>query len=107
MFSLRQYCLSLPDVVEMPHFEKTSFRVKKKIFVTLDEQSCLACFKFDAIQQSVFCTINHAAIYPVPNKWGLQGWTYVNSVELDESVLTDMINTAYTNVCATKQRKKV
>ena len=31
---LRKYALSLPGTVEEPHFERTSFRVNRKIFVT-------------------------------------------------------------------------
>jgi predicted DNA-binding protein (MmcQ/YjbR family) len=31
---LRKYCLSLPEVTEEPHFDRTSFRVGGKIFVT-------------------------------------------------------------------------
>lgn len=30
--TLRHLALSLPETTEEPHFEKTSFRVKKKIF---------------------------------------------------------------------------
>jgi hypothetical protein len=30
----RQYALTLPEVSEEPHFDYTSFRVRKKIFVT-------------------------------------------------------------------------
>ena len=31
---VRKYALSLPDVTEKPHFDRTSFRVGGKIFVT-------------------------------------------------------------------------
>lgn len=31
---VRQYALSLPDATEEPHFDRTSFRVRRKIFVT-------------------------------------------------------------------------
>lgn len=34
--TLRKLALSFPEVTEEPHFEKTSFRVKKKIFATYD-----------------------------------------------------------------------
>lgn len=33
--ALRQFALSLPGVTEEPHFDKRSFRVAKKIFVTV------------------------------------------------------------------------
>lgn len=31
---LREYALSLPEAVESPHFQYTSFRVRGKIFAT-------------------------------------------------------------------------
>jgi hypothetical protein len=31
---VRKYALSLPGVVEAPHFDRTSFRVSKRIFAT-------------------------------------------------------------------------
>jgi hypothetical protein len=31
---IRKHALSLPGVTEVPHFDRTSFRVKGKIFVT-------------------------------------------------------------------------
>ena len=33
---IRKFALSLPDVKEEPHFHRTSFRVRGKIFVTAD-----------------------------------------------------------------------
>ena len=33
----RKFALSLPDTTEAPHFEKSSFRVKGKIFATVPE----------------------------------------------------------------------
>lgn len=33
--AVRRFALSLPDVTEEPHFEKSSFRVKGKIFATV------------------------------------------------------------------------
>lgn len=34
--AFRKLALSFPEVTEEPHFEKTSFRVKGKIFATYD-----------------------------------------------------------------------
>jgi predicted DNA-binding protein (MmcQ/YjbR family) len=41
--TLRKIALSLPETTEEPHFEKTSFRVKKKIFATYDALKNRAC----------------------------------------------------------------
>jgi hypothetical protein len=91
----RQLALSFPDTVEMPHFEKTSFRVKKKIFVTLSPEKDIACLKLSPIDQSVFCVFDKTVIYPVPNKWGKQGWTFINLKKVKKSMLKDALTTAY------------
>lgn len=33
--AFRKLALSMPDAVELPHFQRTSFRVGKKIFATM------------------------------------------------------------------------
>ncbi|RYG06372.1 MAG: MmcQ/YjbR family DNA-binding protein, partial [Chitinophagaceae bacterium] len=74
----RHLALSLPEATEQPHFEKTSFRINKKIFATLDVTKQQACVKFTATDQDIFCLFDKTVIYPVPNKWGNQGWTLIS-----------------------------
>jgi predicted DNA-binding protein (MmcQ/YjbR family) len=62
--SFRDLALSLPDTVEQPHFEKTSFRVSKRIFATLSEAKNLVVIKLSEIDQSVFCSFDKSIIYP-------------------------------------------
>ena len=33
--ALRRFALALPETLELPHFERTSFRTRKKIFATM------------------------------------------------------------------------
>ena len=99
---LRAFALSLPEATEEPHFEKTSFRVKKKIFATYDKKNNMACLKFSEIDQDVFSTIDKAVIYPVPNKWGNQGWTLIELDKLDNEILQDALTTAYIGVAPKK-----
>lgn len=94
----RQLALSFPGTMESPHFEKTSFRVNKKIYATLDVKKKLACIKLSAIDQSVFCAYDKMIIYPVPNKWGQQGWTFVELRNVKKNMLKDILSTAYTEV---------
>jgi hypothetical protein len=63
--TFKKLAISFPEVRELPHFEKTSFRVKKKIFATLSENEMRAKLKFNEIDQSVFCSIDKEVIYPV------------------------------------------
>ncbi len=50
----RKYALTFPDVIESPHFEKTSFRVNKKIFATMDTLNRTVVMKLSEIDQSFF-----------------------------------------------------
>lgn len=68
--AFRSLALSLPETQELPHFDRCSFRVKKKIFATLVEERSVACLKFSLADQSVFCAFDKMIIYPVPGKWG-------------------------------------
>ena len=96
----------MPEAIELPHFEKASFRVKKKIFATLDEKNKRACLMLSPEDQSVFIVFNKAIIYPVPNKWGLKGATYVELKTVPRKMLRDAIAQAYHKVTAQKSRIK-
>ncbi len=96
--TFRQLALSFAEVTEQPHFEKTSFRVKNKIFVTLDEAAKIACVKFSATDQSVYALIDASIIWPVPNKWGNQGWTLIDLKKIKKDLLSDALTTAYCGV---------
>lgn len=99
---LNQYALSLPEATEEPHFEKRSYRVKKKIFATVSEQEGFFVVKLTEMQQSLFCKWDESACHPVPNKWGLQGWTRVYFEKVDEDFLKDIVKTSYSNVAPKK-----
>ena len=91
----RKLALSFPGTNEQPHFEKTSFRIGKKIFATLDEKNNRACLKLSEIDQDVFSTFDKSIIYPVPNKWGKQGWTFVELAKVKAAMCKDALTTAY------------
>lgn len=94
----RELALSFPDTNEQPHFEKTSFRVGKKIFATYDTKKNQASLKLNEIDQSVFSAFDVNNIYPVPNNWGKQGWTLFNLEKLRKDIFKDALTTAYQNV---------
>jgi len=93
--TLRSLALSLENVEELPHFEKTSFRIKKKIFITLDTKSEVACFKLTPEDQSVFNAFDKSAIYPVPNAWGKKGYTYVHLKKVRKDMIKDIMLLSY------------
>jgi predicted DNA-binding protein (MmcQ/YjbR family) len=93
--TFRQVALSFPGATEQPHFEKTSFRIRNKIFATLDERAGIACLMLSPIDQSVFCAHDKEIMYPVPNKWGQQGATFVGLKKIRKSMLKDALTHAY------------
>ena len=94
----RQVALSFPETTEQPHFEKISFRVGKKIFTTLDTKNHQVCIKLSEIDQDLFSVFDKTAVFPVPNKWGKQGWTLINLKKIKKEMLKDAITCAYCGV---------
>ena len=103
--TFKSLAMSFPETKELTHFEKTSFRINNKIFATLDESHQKACLKLDEVDQSVFCLIDPTIIYPVNNKWGKQGWTYVELNKVKKNLLKDALSKAYSTVALTKTKK--
>jgi hypothetical protein len=96
--SFRKMAMFFQGTSELPHFEKTSFRLGKKIFATLSPLHSRACVKLIPEDQSVFCLIDKDMIYPVPNKWGLQGWTNINLLKVTKPILRDILGTAFSSL---------
>lgn len=102
MATLRNLALSLPETTEAPHFEKTSFRVAKKIFITVDKKKQEACVKLSETDQDLFSLGDKTIVYPVPNKWGQQGWTIIDLTRVHPDLLREAIVTAYCEVAPKK-----
>ena len=101
--SFTKLALSFPDVEEAKHFEKTSFRIKKKIFATLSKSEKRAVLKLSLEDQSVFSDYDSSVFYAVPNKWGKQGWTIVELKLVRKDMCRDAVEQAYQLVAGRKQ----
>lgn len=95
---LKDFAGSFPEVTCEPHFHKISFRVRKKIFATLSEQSEDMVVKLSPVDQSVFCDLFPAQMEPVSGGWGKKGWTSVQYYSMKADPLKDVITTAYKTV---------
>ncbi|HAX47401.1 MAG TPA: MmcQ/YjbR family DNA-binding protein [Ignavibacteria bacterium] len=102
--TFREIALSMPNAVELPHFDKASFRVNKKIFATLNAPQCIATIKLSAVDQNVFSSVNPGIIYPVPNKWGKHGWTHIDLKKVRKSTLVDALTTSYFGAASTNNK---
>lgn len=98
--TFRKMALSFAGATEKLHFDRPSFSIKK-IFATLDLQNNRACLMLSEIDQSIFCAFDKSIIYPVPNKWGKQGATYVELKSVRKDLLKAALKQAYYK-CVTK-----
>jgi predicted DNA-binding protein (MmcQ/YjbR family) len=105
--TFRKLALSFPEATEDPHFEKTSFRVKKKIFATYDDIKKRACIKLSEIDQDVFSSADKTIIFAVANKWGKQGWTLIELKKVHKALFVDALTTAYCEVAPKKLADQV
>jgi predicted DNA-binding protein (MmcQ/YjbR family) len=105
--TFRKLALSFPEATEEPHFEKTSFRVKKKIFATYDNIKKRACIKLSEIDQDVFSSADKTIMFPVDNKWGKQGWTLVEMRKVRKELFVDALTTAYREVAPKKLSERL
>lgn len=102
----RETALAFDRVEESPHFEKSSFRVAGKIFMTLDEKFKRACLKLTPEDQDIFSLMDRSVIYPVPNAWGRQGWTYAELEKIKKNVFKEALKAAYTTVARSTVPKR-
>lgn len=103
----RKMAMNFPEAEEKPHFEKTSFRIKGKIFATFNISTEIATLKFSMVDQSVFCDMGKLQIYPVPNKWGKQGWTHLEVNKLDNMIIQDALTASFKLVAPKKISDKL
>jgi len=103
----RKMALSFPNTEEHPHFDRAAFKVTgKRIFATLHEPSNSANFKLTPGEQSVFAGAENGAMYPVANKWGLQGWTTIELKKASKELVMAALEAAYNEVINSSKKKK-
>jgi len=104
--TFRQLALSFPDAVELPHFDLTSFRVKKKIFATYHPKTDRAMVKLSLVDQSVFCSYDKNIIFPVSGSWGKNGATFVELKKVRKDIFKDALTQAYNLVAASTKKPR-
>lgn len=105
--TFREIALSFEGTEQHPHFERIAFKITgRRIFVTLHEESESATIMLSKEDQSVYCSYDESAVYPVPNKWGLKGATTFELRKVPVELVSDALYTAYKTVLETKRKRK-
>ena len=104
--TVKELALSFEETIAEPHFDKTAFKVRKKIFATLDVDKKQVVLKLSRVDQSVFAAFDHTIIYPVPGGWGAKGWTIIELRRVRKNMFVDALTTAYCGVAPKKFAEK-
>ncbi len=103
--AFKQIALSFEGTEAKPHFNRTAFKViNKRIFATLLEEDETANIVLSIPDQKIYCSFDIKAVYPVPNKFGLHGWTTFELSKVPVELISDALFNAYND--AIKRSKK-
>lgn len=93
---LRQFALSLPEAEEKPHFERTSFRVRNKIFATLSEDETEAVLKLTIEEQTALVAAEPETFFLVG--WNSQGWMGVRLGQVEAEEMRQLLISSWRNI---------
>ena len=99
----RELALAMPGASEAPHFDKVAFRCGPKkpggkpgrIFMTLWVEDYRAVLMLDTEQQADLLARDPEVFFPVPNKWGENGATFVELAKAGTSTFEQAMTLAY------------
>ena len=102
---IRVLALSLPEAQEHPHFDRSSFRVRGKIFITLPpvggDGVRKVVLKLPVLDKESLQQTDAGAIVSLGN-WDKGGWTQLDIGRMDEGKLADLIRLAWREVAPKK-----
>lgn len=93
----RRLALTLPEATESAHMGHPDFRVRNKIFATLDASETLGMVKLNPEQQHEFVKAHPEIFVPVKGGWGRKGATYVRLAAAKEEMLVKALGIAWRN----------
>jgi hypothetical protein len=94
----RRIALGLPEAVESSHMRHPDFRVRGKIFATLDHPAKgWGMVKLTPEQQQTFVRTEPAVFVPVKGAWGRRGCTSVRLEDADERSVSTALTLAWKN----------
>ncbi|MCB0790679.1 MAG: MmcQ/YjbR family DNA-binding protein [Flavobacteriales bacterium] len=98
----RRIALSHPNTEEYPHFDKIGFRTGARstggkpgrTFMTLWVEDHRAVLLLTVEQQADLHARHPKVFFPVPNKWGDKGATFVELAEAREALFREALRSA-------------
>ncbi len=105
--TFRKLALSFPDSTEEPHFERTSFRVKKKIFATMVSDGSEAMVKVVPALRCKDLLKEHPEVFFSHGYWTQKlGAIGVKLPKADAKLMRELLDGAWQGVAPKRARAK-
>jgi len=105
MKAFQAMALSFPHTEQIPHFERIGFKITgKRMFTTYLEKNNTANIFLTPAEQKLFCKMDDANIYPVPNKWGEKGATTFELNIVARELVMEALLSAYSEIIKPKTK---
>ena len=105
--AFRKLCLSMPGAQEAPHFERTSFRVGKRIFATLSADGREAMVPVKPVERCLEMLAADPEVFIDHGGWTRRlGALGVRLAKADAGLLTDLVEAAWERVSAQKAARR-
>jgi YjbR len=97
--TFEKMALSFPGTGKKPHFDRTGFSViGKRMFATYLAKDNTANIFLTPKEQAVFCKMDPATIFPVPNAWGKNGATTFVLNKVNKEFVREALLSAYNEI---------
>ncbi|HQW12426.1 MAG TPA: MmcQ/YjbR family DNA-binding protein [Saprospiraceae bacterium] len=92
----KDMALAFPGTGQKPHFDRVGFHIiGKQMFATYLPTDNTANIFLTPEEQGIFCKMDSAHIFPVPNKWGEKGATTFVLDSVDRDFVNEALLSAY------------
>lgn len=92
----RRLALALPDTSESAHMHHADFRLRGKVFATLDSpREGWGMVRLPPSRQAELVHRHPDVFVPANGAWGRQGCTYVELDKIDATILGDALRDAW------------
>lgn len=101
-----QIAFSFPNTESQPHLKQIAFKlVRGRVFATLNEATQIAQISLPIAKQNEFQQLVPDCIYPLPNKWGKNGWTIFELRGVSLDIIQAALKTSYEAALQRKLKK--
>ena len=104
---IRRLALALPEAVEADHHGSPSFRVRGKIFCTVNQDLPRMMVKLDPEDRHNLAEAHLGVIEAVPGHWGRKGATFVWYEKADEALIVMLLGMSHAGVATKSSRRRL